>query len=58
MSSPLEFDLNVLFKAFETTLKDVVKGKRLSASKMTALTEIALKSMEVRLQCHLASIFD
>ncbi|KAH7926055.1 hypothetical protein BV22DRAFT_1033339 [Leucogyrophana mollusca] len=31
---------------FETTLKEVVQAKRLSASKMTKLTEIALKSME------------
>ncbi|KAG6856555.1 hypothetical protein H0H87_003237 [Tephrocybe sp. NHM501043] len=31
---------------FETILKDVVQAKRLSASKMTALTDIAMKSME------------
>ncbi|GLB41688.1 putative RPR [Lyophyllum shimeji] len=31
---------------FESTLKEVVQAKRLSASKMTKLTEIALKSME------------
>ncbi|KAG2075697.1 hypothetical protein BDR04DRAFT_1091302 [Suillus decipiens] len=31
---------------FETTLKDVVNAKRLSASKMTKLTDIALKSVE------------
>ncbi|KAG1880487.1 hypothetical protein C8R48DRAFT_684230 [Suillus tomentosus] len=31
---------------FENTLKDVVNAKRLSASKMTKLTEIALKSVE------------
>ncbi|KAG1740035.1 hypothetical protein EDB19DRAFT_1709923, partial [Suillus lakei] len=31
---------------FENTLKDVVNAKRLSASKMTKLTDIALKSVE------------
>ncbi|KAG0709368.1 hypothetical protein DFH29DRAFT_842119 [Suillus ampliporus] len=31
---------------FENTLKDVVNAKRLSASKMTKLTEIAMKSVE------------
>ncbi|KDQ61538.1 hypothetical protein JAAARDRAFT_30988 [Jaapia argillacea MUCL 33604] len=31
---------------FESALKDVVQGKRLSASKMTKLTDIALKSMK------------
>ncbi|KAF9530464.1 hypothetical protein CPB83DRAFT_810869 [Crepidotus variabilis] len=31
---------------FESLLKDVVNAKRLSASKMTALTDIALKNME------------
>ncbi|KAG2128551.1 hypothetical protein DEU56DRAFT_818918 [Suillus clintonianus] len=31
---------------FETTLKDVVNAKRLSASKMAKLTEIAMKSVE------------
>ncbi|KAK7025213.1 hypothetical protein R3P38DRAFT_2953338 [Favolaschia claudopus] len=31
---------------FETMLKDVVMAKRLSASKMNSLTEIALKSMQ------------
>ncbi|KAL0953860.1 hypothetical protein HGRIS_005035 [Hohenbuehelia grisea] len=31
---------------FETLLKDVVQAKRLSVSKMTKLTEIALKSMK------------
>lgn len=33
---------------FETALKEVVTAKRLSQSKMTSLTEIALKCMEVR----------
>jgi len=33
-------------EAFESTLKEVVKAKRLSASKMTKLTEIAMKNME------------
>jgi len=33
---------------FESTLKEVVHAKRLSASKMGKLTDIALKSMEVR----------
>lgn len=33
---------------FELILKDVVQAKRLSASKMHKLTEIALKSMQVR----------
>ncbi|EGN96834.1 hypothetical protein SERLA73DRAFT_185019, partial [Serpula lacrymans var. lacrymans S7.3] len=31
---------------FESTLKEVVQAKRLSASKMTKLTEIAVKSIE------------
>ncbi|KIK98186.1 hypothetical protein PAXRUDRAFT_824149 [Paxillus rubicundulus Ve08.2h10] len=31
---------------FEITLKEVVNAKRLSASKMTKLTEIAVKSLE------------
>ncbi|TFK39832.1 hypothetical protein BDQ12DRAFT_681310 [Crucibulum laeve] len=33
-------------KEFESVLKEVVNAKRLSASKMSKLTEIALKSME------------
>jgi len=33
---------------FENTLKDVVNAKRLSQSKMNRLTEIAMKSLEVR----------
>jgi len=37
-----------LFQDFENTLKDVVNAKRLSASKMTRLTEIVMKSLEVR----------
>lgn len=32
---------------FENVLKEVVNGKRLSASKMTNLTDIAMKNMEV-----------
>jgi hypothetical protein len=35
-------------QTFEATLKEVVRAKRLSASKMNKLTEVALKSMEVR----------
>lgn len=35
-------------QAFESTLKEVVQAKRLSASKMSTLTDIALKCMEVR----------
>ena len=33
---------------FEATLKEVVQAKRLSASKMTKLTETAMKSLSVR----------
>ncbi|KAH9913977.1 uncharacterized protein BXZ73DRAFT_55248 [Epithele typhae] len=33
-------------QAFETALKDVVNSKRLSQSKMTTLTEMAMKSVE------------
>ena len=39
----------MLSQDFESILKEVVQAKRLSASKMVKLTEIALKSMEVRL---------
>jgi hypothetical protein len=39
-----------LFQDFENTLKDVVNAKRLSASKMTKLTDITLKSVEVRVK--------
>ena len=35
-------------QTFESTLKDVVNAKRLSASKMSTLTDIALKCMKVR----------
>ena len=35
-------------QVFEATLKEVVQAKRLSASKMTKLTEIAMKSLSVR----------
>lgn len=35
-------------QTFESTLKDVVNAKRLSASKMGTLTDIALKCMKVR----------
>jgi hypothetical protein len=34
---------------FETTLKEVVDAKRLSASKMNKLTDIAMTCMEVRI---------
>ncbi|KZT07286.1 uncharacterized protein LAESUDRAFT_725195 [Laetiporus sulphureus 93-53] len=37
-------------ETFESTLKDVVQAKRLSASKMTTLTDIALKSMQHDMQ--------
>lgn len=33
---------------FESTLKEVVRAKRLSSSKMQTLTELALKSIDVR----------
>ncbi|EKM50653.1 uncharacterized protein PHACADRAFT_188192, partial [Phanerochaete carnosa HHB-10118-sp] len=33
-------------EAFESTLKEVVRAKRLSASKMKELTEIAMKTMK------------
>lgn len=33
---------------FETTLKDAVRGKRLSQSKMTKTVDIAMSCMEVR----------
>lgn len=33
---------------FESLLKEVVTGKRLSASKMSKLTDIAMKYVEVR----------
>lgn len=35
-------------QTFESTLKDVVNAKRLSASKMSSLTDIALSFMKVR----------
>lgn len=38
-----------MHQEFESLLKDVVLAKRLSASKMSNLTDIAMKSMEVRL---------
>jgi protein NRD1 len=41
---------------FESILKEVVQAKRLSASKMVKLTEIALKFMEVRLLFSFLSI--
>jgi hypothetical protein len=34
-------------QTFESTLKEVVRAKRLSASKVKELTEIALKTMKV-----------
>jgi hypothetical protein len=46
-----------LFQDFESTLKDVVNAKRLSVSKMSKLTEIALKSMEVRVKIVLEDLF-
>jgi len=41
---------------FEATLKEVVQAKRLSASKMTKLTEIAMKSLSVRQPAFLAPL--
>lgn len=41
---------------FEAALKEVVQAKRLSASKMTKLTEIAMKSLLVRLSRFLPSL--
>lgn len=35
-------------QTFESTLKEVVRAKRLSASKVKELTDIALKTMKVR----------
>lgn len=43
-------------QGFESTLKEVVNAKRLSASKMATLTEIALKCMEVRHSTQLKSL--
>ena len=40
-------DLAYLSQLFEATLKEVVQAKRLSASRMTKLTEIAMKSLSV-----------
>lgn len=40
--------LLTLVQEFEKALKEVVGAKRVSASKMTSLTESALKSMDVR----------
>lgn len=44
----MQSDINLPIQEFEPLLKEVVSAKRLSASKMTRLTDIALKSMEVR----------
>jgi hypothetical protein len=41
---------------FEALLKEVVQAKRLSASKMTKLTEIAMKSLPVRRLNHFLSL--
>lgn len=38
----------VLTQAFEAALKDVLKAKRLSQSKMATLTKVALDCMDVR----------
>ena len=45
--SQLAFRFSFL-QEFEALLNDVVHSKRLSASKMNKLTEIAMKSLEVR----------
>jgi len=37
----------MLAQEFESLLKDVVNAKRLSASKMTGLTDLAMKNMKV-----------
>ncbi|KAG6868741.1 hypothetical protein C0993_011320 [Termitomyces sp. T159_Od127] len=39
-------NLFIMHQEFESLLKDVVLAKRLSASKMSNLTDIAMKSME------------
>ena len=44
--SGLLCNTNITLESFETTLKEVLT-KRLSASKMEKLTELAMKSMEV-----------
>jgi hypothetical protein len=44
-------------KSFEPLLKEVVTAKRLSASKMSKLTDIALKNMEVRFDCLVHSTY-
>jgi len=41
---------------FEATLKEVVQAKRLSASKMAKLTDIAMKSLSVRCPRFLPSL--
>ena len=42
---------------FETALREVVQAKRLSASKMTKLTDISMKSLFVRQGKFLALLF-
>jgi len=41
-------NIKAMMQDFESILKEVVQAKRLSASKMGKLTEIALRSMDVR----------
>ena len=41
----------ILPQEFESLLKDVVNAKRLSASKISSLTDLVLKNVEVRPMC-------
>lgn len=45
----LQLTVTFIPQEFEVSLKDVVMAKRLSQSKMAALTDLALKNMKVRL---------
>ena len=46
---------NATVQEFETQLKEIVGAKRLSASKMQKLTELAMANMQVR-ACHLLDL--
>ena len=41
-------NLMILSQEFESLLKDVVNAKRLSASKISSLTDLVVKNVEVR----------
>ena len=47
----------MLAQEFESLLKDVVNAKRLSASKMTGLTDLAMKNMKVCLCSRVCDAF-